>query len=471
MDQNQWGWKMRDVSERRAWRWFAALPASVVLGVATGLVPAAAQFEGAVAFEASAAAEGVRIGVGSPGFLVVEQFFDVGAPVAQAVVDNLGTSQAFASHPYPGDLVIAGPGLFSGVTGLPNPGDYPFYVNSSYPTEPEAKLTQPGYELVARSDTQASESSASSGGTSGDSAVFAATARAAAKRDAASGVVTGEAVAAADGFNAGGVLRIGHVLARAKVTRSPAGEPQRESEFHAGLSIAGQAVGLSEGGLTAPGSTTPLPADNPLLQLLKENKITVSYLAAIHDSEGVVSPGLVVTHEQQVPGGPTLVFTYVFGRAVAHASVFGGSPTPESAGPVTPEDAPPASDTSPGASTNFPTDGVAPGASPETGAGMSLASPAVEGGAAGFGLDYVTSIPSEAPGAISDTVTGPLAGSGLTTGALRSDVPTAIAAPITRLQALASGSSMKGLYAILVLGAVLALSASFLVRRLGVRRP
>ena len=37
------------------------------------------------------------------------------------------------------------PGLFAGLSGLPNPGNYPLYVQSTYPTAKEAKFSQPNF--------------------------------------------------------------------------------------------------------------------------------------------------------------------------------------------------------------------------------------------------------------------------------------------------------------------------------------
>ena len=83
-------------------------------------------------------------------------------------------------------------------------------------------------------------------------------------RDAASGAVTGVATGTADVINIGGVLRIGQVDAKAKVTRSPGGEPAREANFVInGVTIAGQSVGFSDKGFTLAGTNTPAPAGQP----------------------------------------------------------------------------------------------------------------------------------------------------------------------------------------------------------------
>lgn len=281
-------------------------------------------------YEAVASAEGVRFSFGAPGFVAVDTFIDGGGPVSQAVIDGLGNSQAFAALPYPGDLAISGPGLLAGLTGLPSPPPYPFYVTSSHPTVPEAKLAHPGYELAAKSSESESQASTMTGGGAGSgdsaSAIGSTVTKAVSSRDATSGLVTAEATGTADIINIGGVLRIGQVAAKAKVTRGPGAEPTREASFEInGMTIAGQTVGFSDKGFTFGGTNTPVPQGNPLLDTLKQAKISVQYLARADNPDGVVSPGLVITQEQATPGGPTLVVRYVFGQMAASATISGSS--------------------------------------------------------------------------------------------------------------------------------------------------
>src|SRR5437868_5951105 len=61
------------------------------------------------AFDASAGADGVRVGVVLNGAPLTPQIVDVGGPTAQAVLTGFGKSQAFASMPYPGDAVLTLP--------------------------------------------------------------------------------------------------------------------------------------------------------------------------------------------------------------------------------------------------------------------------------------------------------------------------------------------------------------------------
>jgi hypothetical protein len=98
----------------------------------------------------------------------------------------------------------------------------------------------------------------------------------------------------------------------------------RESSFHVeGVSISGQAVGFTEKGLIIAGTDQPLPDASPVAKILEQHKISVQYLQPINDSDGVISAGLRVTYEQQVPAGPAVSLSYVFGRVVAHATAAG----------------------------------------------------------------------------------------------------------------------------------------------------
>ena len=93
-------------------------------------------------------ANGVHVTVATPNFVVVDRLIDGGGPTAQAALSALEGPTAFAAQLYPGELAIAFPGLLR-VVGFPlDVPPYPFYVNASS-TQPQAKLSQPGYALEA----------------------------------------------------------------------------------------------------------------------------------------------------------------------------------------------------------------------------------------------------------------------------------------------------------------------------------
>jgi len=418
------GWK--------AWRLTLVVAVIALMG-GLGITHAQGQSE-ATSFEATAAAEGVRVGVAAPSFILVDQLVDVGVPVAQSTVDGLRNSTAFASNPYPGALVVEGPGLFAGFTGLPSPGSYPFYVSSSFPTATDSNFSQPNYNLSAKSAEQSSEAVASAGGSTAGSSLGAAAAKAASKRDAASGVVSAEAISTADVVNlSGGALRIGSVKATASVSRTPGGGPVRSSSLSVdGVSVAGQSVGFSDKGLVLAGSTTPIPQDNPLTAVLEQAKISVHYLQPITTPDGVVSAGVAITQQQQVPQGPSVIVTYTFGQAVAHASAVSGG---LSAG------------------------GGPPAVGGEGAAPVSESALNGTGGAAGSGAGPALS-----------TGTGAIAaGAGASNQSNPSRALDTIGGRVTRAGVSKGGPSTASIYLILAIGGLLAVAGAQLLRIMGVK--
>ena len=98
-----------------------------------------------------ATAQGARVTYNVPGYLVVETLVDGGGPVAQSKLDMSGSYVGFGSLPYPGENVIAAPGLYGVATGQSAPAHYPFYVEANYPLARQAELTDPSgsYALKA----------------------------------------------------------------------------------------------------------------------------------------------------------------------------------------------------------------------------------------------------------------------------------------------------------------------------------
>jgi hypothetical protein len=209
----------------------------------------------------------------------------------------------------------------------------------------------------------------------------------------------------------------------------PSGAPDRQSSLQVdGVSIGGQSVGFSDKGLVVAGTATPLPATSPLAEVLKSANISVQYLQAIDDPDGVVSPGLVIVQHQQVPNGPNLTLSYVFGRAVAHATAV-GAPT--------------------SAATETPLAGSAGGLN----SGEPLAS---SGGQ--------TSAPVGVPGEPSPGgATGEAPITASSPGTLGSQTQASVARPSN------SGPSVASFYLILVVGAAVALAGAQLLRILAVR--
>src|SRR2546430_1088136 len=137
----------------------AAVAAGLPLVAFVAMAPA----DSSSSFSGVASADGIRVTTSAPGFLVVEDFVDAGGPTAQAAVSDVEGNRGFASVPYPGELAIAGPGLFAIATGQQFPGHYPFYVASAHPTTPKNEYEVPGLSMKTQSDGGSSSSEAAFG--------------------------------------------------------------------------------------------------------------------------------------------------------------------------------------------------------------------------------------------------------------------------------------------------------------------
>ena len=132
----------------------------LAFGVVAGLPgPVIAEGSTQRAFTAVADARGTQLRYGIPGFLIVDNYVDAGAPVSQAVFSTDGSSTAFASNPYPGATVVGYPGLVAFGTGGTAPPGYPLYAAAAHPTNPEQTVSDPGGTYVLKA--AASETAAS----------------------------------------------------------------------------------------------------------------------------------------------------------------------------------------------------------------------------------------------------------------------------------------------------------------------
>ena len=306
---------------RRAWG------LAGVLAVATLLfVPGTAQGdEEGLRYQAFASADAVRFGLLVPGASAVDQIVDAGGPLAQAVLNSLGTSAGFASQPYPGELALIGPGLGATLLGLPQPPSYPFIAASRHPSTPEAHVEPTAfYRLSSKSDQVASSAEARSGHAAPDGSSNGGFSQAAASVVREASRVTAEASNRVEALTAG-PLRLGAVVSRAKVGRLAGQDPERQSTLEVtGASIAGQAVGFSEQGLVLPGTNTPLPSSDPLLAALQQAKVKISYLKAEVTPNGVIAPGLQIVTVETLPGADrTVTVSVTLGRAAASVEASG----------------------------------------------------------------------------------------------------------------------------------------------------
>jgi hypothetical protein len=286
-------------------------------GIATGilaLLPSPAAASGG--FSATAAAAGVRVTITAQNAPVTSTPVDGGGPVAQATLDSLGASQAFASFPYPGDAVVSLPGTVAGLTGdkVHLPG-YPFYVSSDYPLNPHSTTSQGPYAISASSAPDKSEAQASAGLQAGAN-VASSTSRSSVVQ-AADGTLTATSTSDTVGFNLGAVT-IGSVHGDASVIFRSDGTMSRASHLSIlGMTVAGTSVGLSDQGLVLAGTTVPLASTDALNSILRAENIRLDYVAAHTIGDGVISAGLQITTAQNLPDVGAATSTYTLGLDTA----------------------------------------------------------------------------------------------------------------------------------------------------------
>lgn len=290
---------------------FAAFPWAGAAAEARGLV-------------AVASAQGFRMNYTVPEYVVVEEFFDGGGPVAQATVDTTGRSVAFASLPYPGENAVTFPGVLAVALGMPIPFDYPFYAKADYPVTPEAEVRDPSgsYSLKATADRRQAAGLADIrlGGT--ESPVSSSSAHSTAVSDA-DGKTRVVAETVSTGLSFGdGVLRIASVRSRSVTTYTPGeAEPATTTELLVeGANVGGQPVTIGPDGVKPGGQTVPVPigeSTQSLNQALAESGLSVRTISGDPVEGGSAGDVLVVTskHTYPVSGNPQGTLVMRFGGA------------------------------------------------------------------------------------------------------------------------------------------------------------
>lgn len=296
----------------RAGKIFAA---SFVLVAGLGLVPMSmvSPAGAASSFRAVASADAVRVVVIVPNFPVTSSVVDTGLYSAQAVVTSNNESQAFASHPYPGEGVVTLPGTLAGfgAAGIPQ---YPFYAASVHPDKPHAQVGDGPFKLVADSNETTSESTASSG-LSGDQNVGAAVTTASVKRDG-DGSVLSHAQSKVDAFTVQGV-RIGSVLSSTTTKLLSDGKLERSSALDiTGFTVNDMSVRLTKDGLVA--GDKPVPVNSGAInEALKGAGISIAYIAPEETPSGIVGAGVRVTAAMDVPGSGVVNASWTLGRSLS----------------------------------------------------------------------------------------------------------------------------------------------------------
>jgi hypothetical protein len=391
-------------------------------------------------FATLARADGFRVQLTVSGF-IADQITDTSGPSAQAKLDSLGDSEGFASALYPGDTIATAPGLVTGkVPGAPPSPAYPLAVKSQSSSNPDASSAQGPITLTAHSGDQASTGHASaSGADQGGNALGKTVADTSVKVDN-SGALISDASSDLESLSINGALRIGAVTASAHSQTTPDGKATTSSSFRTeGVTVAGTTVGLSDQGLTLPGSNQPLPDASSVAQALKSTGIEVTPLKPVTQPGSVSSGGVAITATEPGPTGPDTV-TYTLG--VVHAESSGqASPSSSAAGTDTGS----ASSAAPAGGAESPAGGAGAVPAGDQGGGALAAIPG------GAGSPATASLPGSSPSAATRA-------------------PSSTSSNAAALGGLAvSTTSSLSIYLVLVVGAAVALSATFLFRVFAVR--
>lgn len=402
----------------------AALLGAAALAAGVPLTAAAGSATTSFQWSASAAADGVRVGVEVDDFLVVSNVVDAGGPAAQAVANSFGDSKAYAAYPYPGEIVLTAHGLSQGAA--PN---YPLIAQSN-PTKPKDDVARGPYSLHAESADDSSMAVAQAAAGGGSLAVGTTRSTADVAHDPNTGTVTADAESTVEGVSVAGVLRIGRMHSRARLVSTPGKPATRTFDTEvADVEVGGQQVAVTDKGLVLAGTDTPLPPDSTANATLAGAGITVHYLGGSGKGSSLVAPGLAISVVQNVPGVGLTTVTYLLGQAAVSAQASGVASTGT------------------------------------TGSAPAVTVPAAAAPAAGGGSASGTTGPVGPP-------TGPSLSAGA--GPAAASAPVTAPAPVSPQVAggyrlAASGASTASLYLVLAIGAVVMAAAAQLFRLLAVR--
>jgi hypothetical protein len=392
-----------------------SLASAVVLGFVASARSSGADQVGQ-AFDAIAEASGGYVQYGIANFLAVENYLDGGGPVSQSTFSSAGSSQAFASLPYPGSTAVSGPSLLTGITGLPVPA-YPFYAGASYPTQPQQEVTDPagGYVLRAKADERGSRGLATAGSAGPE--------RPGARAEAGAEVVTdgGVVTVTASSLNQTlqlGPLSIGSVRSSSVTKYDPSSaDPVTTTAFTVEGGRVGDVVfSFGPDGLHVAKQAIPLPVSgglDALNQALAPAGISVRFQAPTPIKGGALAGVMELSSDAPVPGAGTGRFRLRLGGAMSAVALGGAAPRvdlPAAVGPP-PEAPPPASEAA-----ERPPVSSAAGSEGSIGAGIGL--PAPPSGTASRSLMPASPSGSAGP-VVADTAPSASPASDAPTGSLR----------------------------------------------------
>jgi hypothetical protein len=276
-------------------------------------------------FDASADASAQHLLLHAPGAPLTDDLVDAGGNRAVARVNSLGTSQARAAAPHPGDLVISAPGLVGGLAPLPVPiPAYPLVADSSYPSTPASDSSQGPLVLTAASTADTSKGAADvQPSTEG-------TASAISRVDVTTSTdkATATATTAVHGFTAGPLVIAG-LTSSATVVRTPSGVTRKAALVATNMTVSGTGLAVDSRGITLAGTPIPLTAVAPLVDALKAAGVRLTYVASTQTKDSITAPNLVVQMTQAIPPNPgiavpSVTYTVILGQASAtvHGSAF-----------------------------------------------------------------------------------------------------------------------------------------------------
>ena len=270
-------------------------------------------------FAGTASAFGVEVNISIPNYLIISNFVDGGGPTAEAQLDSLGTSQGFASFPYPGETAVSLTGLAGILTGLSLPS-YPLIVNSSYPTTDQDAIDQPAYHLHAQSGQSSSSSLAQLGETTQSGSVAGGALSTASVTAESGGSVVSKAETQI-GLTIGAISLTG-LDATAQVTQAADGTITKTSSLQiAHLTVAGLPIGITDQGLEIGSTKVPIGGIDAVTKLFSIPGTQIQFIPQQSTADSVTSAALQIITSQKIPSiNQTADVTLTVGNVVASAN-------------------------------------------------------------------------------------------------------------------------------------------------------
>jgi hypothetical protein len=269
----------------------------------------------------------------------------IGPGSSQATLNQF-SGTAFASSPYPGDLVAALPstvnGLGAGV--LPPVPAYPFYVATDSSTVDDREEVGP-YFLAAHTDENRSTGESRIGLSTFSPEIVSITSKAEVTRNPDTGVLQSHATTRTAPLRINDLIAVGEIRTDATFTFDPTNPDSgtKTSRISAGsITVAGIELGITDKGLTLAGDVL-VPLDlSVLTSLLANAGVQFEFVPAIETERSITSAAVILTYRETFPA-PLLDTTVqvVLGRSSATLATSTVAPLatpdgPEAVSPVIP---------------------------------------------------------------------------------------------------------------------------------------